>query len=228
VPIATGLHSPLVSLEDSRWIFEEQGPGVNTLRAKKGAVMAKHPGYMLVVTIAATCTFAAASAWGVDDQVHGTRDRDDSSFAEAAASGGLLEVRLGQYATHHASDESVKRFGQQMVDDHEKANIELKEIANRSAIPLPDTLNEKDQRTYDRLSRMTGPEFDRQYMKAMVEDHQNDVNAFEREARDSLTMGKTDVDLWAAKTLPTLKHHLEEARQVAHQVGVNPPEPTSR
>jgi putative membrane protein len=190
--------------------------------------MTNHLTHILIVPVVATFAFAAPNARAVDDRGHQTRYTDDDSFTAEAASGGLLEVRLGQYAAVHGSSESVKRFGRQMVEDHQKANQELKQIADRSAIPLPTDLNGRDQETYERLTKLTGPQFDREYMKYMVDDHQKDVNAFEREARDSLTAEKTDVTLWAARTLPTLKHHLEEAGLVAHQVGVNPTEPPSR
>ena len=41
----------------------------------------------------------------------------------------MAEVELGKLATQKASSEDVKKFGQRMVDDHTKANDQLKQIA---------------------------------------------------------------------------------------------------
>jgi putative membrane protein len=139
----------------------------------------------------------------------------DHMFAMKAAQGGMAEVKLGQLATQKASSQDVKSFGQQMVDDHSKAGDELKALASRKGITIPDGLNAKDQATYDKLSKLSGADFDRAYMKDMVADHKTDVGEFRRES----TRG-TDPDLkaWAAKTLPTLEHHLQMAESTDAKV----------
>jgi putative membrane protein len=139
----------------------------------------------------------------------------DNTFATKAAQGGMAEVELGKLAKDHASSPDVKNFGQRMVDDHSKANDELKEIAGRKNITLPTTLSAKDQATVDRLSKLNGKEFDRAYMRDMVSDHRMDVNEFKHEADRG-----TDADLkaFAAKTLPTLEEHLKLAESTEAKV----------
>src|SRR5262245_47473077 len=61
----------------------------------------------------------------------------EREFITKAASGGRMEVELGRYATTHAASDRVKQFGQRMVDDHTKANDELKQVADRQSVPLP-------------------------------------------------------------------------------------------
>lgn len=135
--------------------------------------------------------------------------KTDQEFVKDAAQGGMLEVKLGKLATEHAGNDAVKKFGQRMVDDHSKANKELKDLAAKKGITLPTSLDQKHQTMIDKLSKMNGADFDRAYMSAMVKDHQDDVAEFETEARN----GKdADIKAWAAKTLPTLREHLKLAQ----------------
>lgn len=137
-----------------------------------------------------------------------TQMDDDVKFAMEAADGGMLEVKLGQLAQTNASSPKVQQLGMMMVDDHSKANEELKALAQKKNIALPLTMSKDKQDTYDRLAKKTGAEFDKEYTEEMVKDHKKDIDAFEKEASD----GKdADIKSWAASKLPTLKHHLEMA-----------------
>ena len=64
-----------------------------------------------------------------------TKKVDDKKFLQDAAIGGLMEVESGKLATQKGSSDGVKKFGQQMVDDHSKANDQLKEIAEQGEPP---------------------------------------------------------------------------------------------
>jgi len=133
----------------------------------------------------------------------------DRKFVLKAARGGMAEVELGQLAVKNASSDAVKQFGQRMVDDHGKANDELKQLAGTKGITLPSSLDRKHKLTYTHMSRLTGQSFDRAYAADMVRDHTEDVREFEKEAAN----GKDpDVKAWAAKTLPTLREHLHMAQ----------------
>jgi putative membrane protein len=97
-----------------------------------------------------------------------------------------------------------------MVDDHSKANDQLKQIAESKGIKLPSDVEAKDKALMQRLEKLNGAAFDRAYMNAMVNDHVKDVNEFKKEAnagRDS------QVKSFASSTLPTLEEHLQHARQ---------------
>jgi putative membrane protein len=135
--------------------------------------------------------------------------RGDRKFMEKAAQGGMAEVQLGKLAAEKASSDQVKKFAQQMVDDHSKANEQLKQIATTKGVNLPTEPDRSHQREMERLSKLSGADFDREYMKHMVSDHKKDVSEFKSEA------GKAkDADLkqFAASTLPTLEQHLKEAQ----------------
>jgi putative membrane protein len=164
----------------------------------------------LAVTLLLTA--AAHAQTGSSDRMKSGSDMvpmADQHFMMKAAQGGMAEVELGKLATQNASSQAVKDFGQKMVDDHSKANDELKGLAGRKNITLPTSPDAKDQATNDRLSKLTGAAFDRAYMRDMVADHKKDVADFQKEA---MTGADPDVKTWASNILPTLQGHLQMAQ----------------
>ena len=142
----------------------------------------------------------------------------DQKFVMEAAKGGMAEVELGKLAADKASSSDVKKFGQRMVDDHGKANDELKTLAQNKNITLPTAVDAQDKATIDRLSKLSGDAFDRAYMQAMLKDHRKDVSEFRAESKS----GKDpDVKAWASKTLPTLEEHLKMAQDANKAVGTS-------
>ena len=146
-----------------------------------------------------------------------TVSSSDRKFMDKAAQGGMAEVKLGELATQKAQSDQVKQFGQRMVDDHSKADQKLSQLASTKGVTLPTTLDKSTQKEYDKLSKMSGPEFDREYMKHMVSDHKKDVSDFKSEASKAKD---ADVKQFASSTLPTLQEHLQLA-QAAQQTAKN-------
>jgi len=142
----------------------------------------------------------------------GSLSSADQTFVKKAAEGGMAEVELGNLAKDKASSSEVKQFAQRMVDDHTKANEQLKSIASEKGVTLPTSLDAKDEATKDRLSKLSGDQFDRAYMNDMVKDHTKDVSEFKKE---STAAKDPDIKSFASQTLPTLEDHLKEARQIA-------------
>jgi putative membrane protein len=136
----------------------------------------------------------------------------DRKFMDKAAQGGMAEVELGQLAQQNGQSAEVKAFGKRMVDDHSKANDQLKQLASQKGVSLPTSLNAKDQATKDKLSKMQGAAFDKAYMKDMVADHKQDVAEFKHE---SMAAHDPELKSWAGQTLPTLESHLQEAEKIA-------------
>ena len=143
----------------------------------------------------------------------------DRTFIARAAAGGLAEVKLGTLASEKATNADVKKFGEMMVTDHTKANDQLKQIASAQQVTPPADLKPQDQALYDQLSKLSGDEFDRTYMRHMVEDHQKDVAEFKKA---STTAGDPALKQFATETLPTLEKHLQDARSVSARLGGGP------
>jgi putative membrane protein len=156
-------------------------------------------------------TTTADPTGGMQTQSSAPAKNDDKKFVKEAAIGGLLEVELGKLAQEKGSSDAVKQFGQRMVTDHGKANEELKEAATKSGYTVPASLDSKHQSKIDKLSKLSGPDFDRAYVKDMVKDHQEDIRKFQAEADNG-----TDPQLksFASKTLPVLQEHMQAIKDI--------------
>ena len=139
----------------------------------------------------------------------------DQTFLKEAAEGGLAEVELGQLAIEKSSNENVKRFAQRMVEDHGKANEDLQQLAAQKGVSLASEPSAKQKAKKERLSKLSGDEFDRAYMSDMLKDHRADIVAFEQES-DSGT--DSDIKKFASQALPTLREHLKQAESVTGKI----------
>ncbi len=156
----------------------------------------------LMVSILIPCSLAATAMAA----------SNDSDFAKKAADGGMAEVTLGQLAADKGSDPRVKEFGQNMVKDHSKANDKLKSVAAKDSITLPADQSAEHKKEADKLSKLSGKDFDQAYTKLMVQDHEEDVAEFKKEAASG---SNPDIKAFANDTLPTLQHHLDMIKQIA-------------
>jgi putative membrane protein len=135
----------------------------------------------------------------------------DKDFLREAAQGSATEVALGRMAQEKGSSDAVKEFGKRMVDDHSKAAEELRQVAQMAKLDVRSDMPKKAKKAQDKLSKLSGGDFDRAYAKMMVSDHKEDIKAFEREAHSGAVPAVKD---FAAKTLPTLQEHLKLAEQL--------------
>lgn len=137
--------------------------------------------------------------------------RADRRFMEKAAHGGAEEVELARLAQQRAASEPVKQFAARLIEDHGKANEELRQLAAARGLQLPADADRPGQRDMKRLGALTGADFDRTFMRMMVSDHRKTVADFQQAARSAQD---PDVKAFASRTLPTLQAHLEQAQRV--------------
>ncbi len=150
---------------------------------------------------------SSASAMDKNASSSKAKSGSDQAFVQEAGVGGLAEVEMGRLAVQKAKDERVRQFGQQMIDDHSKANDALKQAASQQGLNVPTSIDEKHKQTMSRLEKLSGAQFDSAYSREMVKDHREDVKLFEKEA----SAASSPVQKFAAETLPTLKNHLQMA-----------------
>jgi len=149
---------------------------------------------------------AAYAADPMTTATGGNLARSDRSFVTKAGVGGMEEVALGQLAEQNAQSQAVKDFAARMVKDHTAANQDLIKVAASQSVNVPGELDKSAQSDVDKLSKKSGTDFDKAYVKAMVSDHKTDISLFEKEAKS----GKNpDLQAFASKTLPTLQEHLQ-------------------
>ena len=145
-------------------------------------------------------------------------DSRDEKFIKMAATAGETEVALGKVAATHAQSDEVKKFGQTMIDDHSKANLELKDLAKNKNVDLAEAeekATKDESKDEKKLEKKSGADFDKAYINRAVKDHEEVVKAFETASSDAKD---ADVKAWASKTLPTLQHHLEMAKDIKSRV----------
>ena len=130
----------------------------------------------------------------------------DKMFLRKAAEGGIAEVKLGQLAAQKGSSDEVKTFGQKMVDDHTKLNLEMAHVADSMGVMLPKSMNKDDQAEYDKLNALSGNDFDMEYLAFMVKDHHKDLHEFRMEA--------------ASPTDPALHEAVVKAQSIIHDHAV--------
>ena len=135
----------------------------------------------------------------------------DRNFARAAAAGGLAEVELGRLADQKGKSPEARQFAQRMVDDHSKANGQLKELAAAANIPLPNAPDAEDQAMRERLDKVQGNAFDRDYIRGQITAHQETVQLFEYEIGSGQD---TRLKNFASQTLPVIMQHLEMAQRI--------------
>jgi putative membrane protein len=141
------------------------------------------------------------------------------NFWMEAAQGGMAEVMLGNLALQKSPNEEVKKLAQMLVTDHTKTNDELKTLAESKNVTLPTDVNAKQKALLARLNRLSEETFDKEFVKAIIRDHEADVKLFQKQA-DSGT--DQDVKTFAVNTLPTLKAHLEMAKNISDNMkGMN-------
>jgi putative membrane protein len=137
---------------------------------------------------------------------------DDQEFVTKASGAGLAEVNLSNLALRKAASADVKRFARRMVDDHMRMNTDLLRIADRKQLSPAKEMDKKHQDASDKLAKLDGADFDHEYLSAMVADHKEAVDLFQKVAKD----GKdADLKAFADRALPAIKDHLKMAQDLS-------------
>jgi putative membrane protein len=140
----------------------------------------------------------------------------DKSFLENAYQDGLAEVAMGQLALAKTASPDIKAFAQHMVDDHGKANTDLKTLADSKKVAVASEPSLTAKAKSKMADAKSGADFDKTYAESMVNDHKKAIELFEKAAQDA---GDPEVKAFATKTLPTLKMHLSMAEELQGKVG---------
>src|ERR1044072_6792701 len=122
---------------------------------------------------------------------------------------------MGSLAAQNGQSADVKSFGNRMVNDHGKANDELKALAANKGVTLPTDVDAEHKAKQDELAKKSGKDFDKAYIDDMVKDHEKDVAEFQKE---STAAQDSDLKVWVSKTLPTLQDNLRQAKETAAKV----------
>ncbi len=201
----------------------------------------KHSG-LLVLACAAALTIGCNGRNQADNNVAGTTGSNgvsngDKAFVNDVLSDGMAEVETAKLAKERAASPEVKQFAQMMIDDHTNAGKLIKQVAATYGIPEEPKIDDTHQALMDKLSKLNGADFDKEYIKAMIDDHEDAVKDLrsrvdeDRSVTDRLQgknpedrssvkpevsddKAKMSVNQWAANILPTVEHHLDRAKEI--------------
>jgi putative membrane protein len=135
------------------------------------------------------------------------QDKASQKFLKEAIEGNLAEVQMGQLAQKNGSSDGVRSFGQMLEKDHSEAAKKASAAATSMGVMPPTAPNAKQKATYDRMAKLSGTAFDREFAKYMLDDHKKDIQDYEKAAKKSDAAGS-----YANEALPTLRKHLETAQ----------------
>ena len=151
---------------------------------------------------------AAPSATQKSTQ-QGSVSAETKKFVTTAAMTDMFEIRAGQLAQKKADGPAFQDFAQMTVADHTKTSQELKPMAaSLPGVQLPVDLDSALKQKIDKLGSLSGADFERQYKTEQVAGHKEAVALFENYSKSG---DNPELKSWAARTLPTLKTHLQHA-----------------
>lgn len=165
-------------------------------------------------TTTTTTTRVQGGASDVGTSAAGTSAVSDQLFAQAAAIGGLTELQISELGVQKATDPELKKFSQQMIEEHTKMNSELMALASRKQVALPRTVDPRAAFCAQSLAGLSGEKFDACYAKAQCVVHEDSVATFEAEAERGQD---PDMKALAAKSLPHIKEHLKMIKPIAQR-----------
>ena len=135
--------------------------------------------------------------------------KPNQAFLNDAIQGNLAEISMGQLAQKNGGSDGVRSFGQMLVQDHSAANEKAMSLAQTEGVTPPTAPKPEAKQEYDRMSKLNGAAFDKEFAKHMVADHKKDIAEFQAQAK-----GTDDVASFAKDTLPTLQKHLQTAQSL--------------
>ena len=132
----------------------------------------------------------------------------DAKFLATAAEINLEEIKLGQLAQQKSTMKDVKDLGKLIETDHSKNMEKLTALAKKESVDWPKSLTDKGNDDYEKLSKLSGTSFDKEYCDMMVSGHKGAISEYENEIKETKN---SDIKAFATATLPQLRTHLEHA-----------------
>jgi putative membrane protein len=136
-------------------------------------------------------------------------NQSDERMLKQLAQAYLAEIALGKLAQDKAQSNEVKSFAKKMLDDHMKAQDELKQLAQSKGVSLPGEADRQQQSVEKKLASLSGEKFDRQYMnhestRALKDTHRL-LERINSKAEDA------DLKSYASKIIAAVETHQQMA-----------------
>jgi putative membrane protein len=138
----------------------------------------------------------------------GAISAEDRSFILNAEQSGLHEVQMGMLGIERGTSNELKIYAQHILDDHTLSNAEIEALARLKGVTLPNPA--KTDPSVVKLSELSGPEFDREFVRQEIDNHLKNLGEFEKE--DQSAAADLDIKGFAHSALPKMRAHLEQAK----------------
>jgi putative membrane protein len=130
---------------------------------------------------------------------------DDKAFIDTVLKGGIAELQEVGLAQKKAADPELRTAAAQLEKDHKALNTKVSRIGTEYGVTLPKEPSAERQALYEKLQKLSGEQFDAQFLKAGTEAHKKTIALFER---TQATSANPEIKTLTRDVLPTLKKHL--------------------
>jgi putative membrane protein len=135
----------------------------------------------------------------------------DKRFLGPVTRASMLNIAMGKMALEKSSNESVKEFARKMIADHERGLAIYKKVAERDGVTVDTQFDSKQKERLDKLSKLSGAEFDRAYARDQLKSYQRIVSYYQSEADNSTESVATKM---ATNMLPAVQKHLNDTKDL--------------
>jgi putative membrane protein len=170
--------------------------------------------HVLGALVGGALVFFSGAAFSGDEKAKPALS--DQDFVRIVGTVNAAEIEMGKLASERSSNVDVKDYGRVLETDHTKAQVELRILAKMKGLDVPTVPDSEHMKTHERLSKLEGAAFDREFLKAMVAGHKKaigDVSGYVKDGRDQ------ELKDYATKILPDLQHHLDVATKLEKKIG---------
>jgi putative membrane protein len=133
----------------------------------------------------------------------------DTHFLTETMQGDMAEVQMGKLAQQKGQSQDVKQFGEMLQADHGQHLQKAQQQAQQMGVTPPQGPNAKQKSAFEKMSKLSDAQFDKQFARHAVADHKKDIAAYKKEAKS-----KGPLAQFAEETIPTLQKHLQAAQAI--------------
>lgn len=148
-----------------------------------------------------------------DDGVPNVLNDADSNFIRLASLSNSGEIEIAKIVVLKTTDSVVLSFAQQMLNDHTRAQSDLRTMGTVVGFTVKDTtLDDAHAATIAQLDSLAGKPFDSTYIHSQLGSHQAAITFYIDEINNG---NQLNVRAYANTILPNIRLHYQRADSIA-------------
>ena len=169
---------------------------------------------LAVTPVLATSGSTSSSTAGSSASTSTSAKVTAPTFVQMAAMSDMFEIQSSQAALQKSQSADVKRFAQMMIDHHTKMSANLKAAVQQSKVDatIPTALSGEKAKMVQSMAGLSGTAFDRMYMQAQVQGHQETLALMRTYAQNG---DNAVLKQFAQQGAPIVQEHLEMAQKMS-------------